>query len=140
WDRNPSLSKALLTTITESALYKNGLFPPPGSNPLTKNGGGLTKVEFQWMVAQDLFSKYDEFEDALALAIIAVKPENQKTRAGKTLAGKYQGQWADKIKNCLTKMRKITLNVIGQMGLSGMGITAEEQLLAKGSDEMINKW
>ncbi|KAJ7636717.1 hypothetical protein FB45DRAFT_1024817 [Roridomyces roridus] len=41
---DPQLSEQLLAEIIGDAGIKRALYPPPGPNPSTKNGGGQTKV------------------------------------------------------------------------------------------------
>lgn len=87
----------LYTSIVENAEIKRGLFPPPGSNTLTKDGGGKAKAYFHAMLAREVFGGEGcEYKKAFDAA---------KTKAEKD-------GWATKIKNKLTKYVAFLLHFI----------------------------
>ena len=57
--RDFGLTWKLYTTIIENADLKKGLFPSPGGNASTKDGGGKSKAEFHAMLAAEVFGAED---------------------------------------------------------------------------------
>ncbi|THU94474.1 hypothetical protein K435DRAFT_622780, partial [Dendrothele bispora CBS 962.96] len=53
----PELSQQLVNCILEDATIKNGLYPGPGGNQSTANGGGLSKVEHYFNLFEALFGE-----------------------------------------------------------------------------------
>ncbi|KAF9069638.1 hypothetical protein BDP27DRAFT_1222211, partial [Rhodocollybia butyracea] len=47
----------LIHIITESSVIKKGLYPGPGANSSTKDGGGHPKTDFLFMVAETLWGE-----------------------------------------------------------------------------------
>lgn len=78
---------ALISAITDDAEIKQGLFPPPGANVSTKNGGGKPKTEHQWALCVALFTEHPIYGPSFAL----VESAKDKER------------WVNKIKNRLKK-------------------------------------
>jgi hypothetical protein len=81
------LNWALISAITDDAEIKQGLFPPPGANVSTKNGGGKPKTEHQWALCVALFTEHPVYSPSFAL----VESAKDKER------------WVNKIKNRLKK-------------------------------------
>jgi hypothetical protein len=98
-----NLSWKLVNAITEDVNIKNGLFPPPGSNASTQNGGGKKKIEWCWKLAEILFKDDPTYRNNFSEVIEANQPQNKVSKAGKSRATKLRNEWAEKIKNRLAK-------------------------------------
>ncbi len=84
WDEK--LTCALITCINENVMIKRGLYPPPGPNPSTANGGGKPKSDFHAALAYALFKDHEKYGAQFAEA----KGDPAKL-----------SKWAGKIKNCI---------------------------------------
>lgn len=79
------MCEQLITHIEENLNIKESLFPSPGGNASTQNGGGKTKTESH-----------------LALAVLMFKHCKKYGKAFSRISGKKdEGLWAAKIKNKL---------------------------------------
>ncbi|KAJ6476143.1 hypothetical protein C8R45DRAFT_1216876 [Mycena sanguinolenta] len=102
------LSERLITAISENKSIKRALFLPVGPNTSTSKGGGKTKVAVQWQLCVILFGEDPKYKDAIAAAT----------------APKDQLVWANKVKNRLHGMAKMTRGYINLMGETGAGLTS----------------
>jgi hypothetical protein len=84
WSKDESWSTSLAQTVHENEEYRCVLYPSPGAHPL--HGGGTRKVDVQWLVARDVFSRIAQFKENIALA-----EDDAKARK----------KWGKKIKNRL---------------------------------------
>ncbi|TFY76755.1 hypothetical protein EWM64_g7256 [Hericium alpestre] len=108
WDDD--FSKTLLAAITDNPAIKQGLFPSPGANVSTTNGGDKGKAEFHCQLASMMFSTHPKFADKFALA---------NTPKLKTV-------WANKIKNRLRNMVDTTTAYMAELGETGSGLSKED--------------
>ena len=70
WDANDfELSWKLVTAITDNTDIKNGLFPRPGANASTANGGGKRKTDHLYEVACEVFADHPTHSEAFAATI-----------------------------------------------------------------------
>ncbi|KAL0057732.1 hypothetical protein AAF712_015616 [Marasmius tenuissimus] len=97
----------------ESRVIKKVLYPSPGANALTANGGGTTKVEAQYMVATEVFATHESYKDMFA-------------KGAKSAKGREK--WSLKIKNRLVKMPKIVAEIKEEMGATGAGIRSADEI------------
>ena len=81
---DPSLTWSLIAAIEENITIKRGLYPPPGGNPSTANGGGKAKTDHYAELAKLLFTHHEKSGAAFAPALADVK---------------LMAQWGTKIKN-----------------------------------------
>lgn len=75
----------MLTAIIENRAIKDGLFPGPGGNSSTQDGGGKPKTDFMWQILEVLFK-----DDAYVTGLMAT-----------VKTGKQHSVWTNKIKNKL---------------------------------------
>jgi hypothetical protein len=73
--------------IEDSPVIKQGLFPLPGKNMTVAQGGSKPKTEYQWALAEILFSNHEKYKDIFSQA---------QTPSEKSL-------WSLKIKNRLKR-------------------------------------
>ena len=85
WSEN--LTWSLVSAVTSDDMIRTGLYPEPGGNASTKNGGGAKKTEHYWELCKALFEDHEEYGAAFTVAINNPK---QKT---------LQQAWVRKIKN-----------------------------------------
>ncbi|KAM5539999.1 hypothetical protein V8D89_006331 [Ganoderma adspersum] len=111
WDEE--LTWALITRINENAKIKRGLYPPPGPNPSTANGGGKPKSDFHAELARALFENHAKY---------GTQFEQAKSDPAKL------SKWAGKIKNRMNTLEKKTRRYFDMMGQTGQGITREEEI------------
>ncbi|KLO08241.1 hypothetical protein SCHPADRAFT_944633 [Schizopora paradoxa] len=119
------LTWKLYTAIIENEDIKRGLFPPPGSNASTKDGGGKAKIEFQAMLAGEVFGG-ENCEHKAAF-------EAAKTKAEKEA-------WVTKIKNKLASMAKATRKHCTALGQTGAGIRSADEVDRSQKNEFVNKF
>jgi len=62
------LSQELITEIYQDRSIKRALYPPPGGNPSTSQGGGKTKTAAHWDLCLKVFGEKDEYKNVLAAA------------------------------------------------------------------------
>jgi len=82
-----ALTWSLVNVVTSDDIIQLGLYPEPGSNTSTKNGGGVKKTEHYWEVCKALFDGHEEYGTAFSIVI-----ENPKQKA-------LRQAWVRKIKN-----------------------------------------
>ena len=92
WDQK--LTWSLVTAILESADIRRGLFPGPGANASTSNGGGKKKTEFHFDLAAAIFKDHEEYGEDFA----RVEEAGTKSKVRSSL----RKAWAGKIKNKLS--------------------------------------
>lgn len=56
-----ALSWAIVTAITDNDDIRRGLYPEPGANESTANGGGKPKADFHRLIVDEIFSNHDEY-------------------------------------------------------------------------------
>ena len=76
-----------MSAVTSDDTIQTGLYPEPGGNASTKNGGGAKKTEHYWELCKVLFDGHEDYGAAFTVAV-----DNPKR---KTL---WQA-WVRKIKN-----------------------------------------
>ncbi len=89
-----SLTWTLINKLTDDDEVRESLFPSPGANRSTAQGGGKTKTEAHATLAAALFKDHIEYGPAYR-ADMAVKKEHAK--------------WSNKIKNRLDKYVRLIL-------------------------------
>ncbi|KAJ7754333.1 hypothetical protein DFH07DRAFT_707848, partial [Mycena maculata] len=104
--KDPELSLKLIACIYANKAIKQALYPPCGANASSADGGGKTKVTAQWELAVLLLSDIDKFKQSLAAC----------------LTSKQRLAYANKMKNRLRAMEKITRTYDTEMGQTGAGI------------------
>ncbi|KAJ6552893.1 hypothetical protein B0H19DRAFT_1155192 [Mycena capillaripes] len=122
--KDPTLSVKLLSLIAENTDIKQSLFPPCGPNASTTDGGGKPKVTAQWELAVLLLGKMDKYRDA----IDACDTPKKKL------------VYANKIKNRIGTMGKITRGFIDELGATGAGIRSAAEIDTKKQNKFTNKW
>ncbi|KAJ7835272.1 hypothetical protein B0H14DRAFT_3871181 [Mycena olivaceomarginata] len=123
WNED-NLSERLLTGISENKDIKRALFPPVGPNASTSKGGGKTKVAAQWQLCIALFGDDPKYKDVIAAA---TTPKEQLV-------------WANKVKNRLRIMARITRKYITEMGETGAGITCAADIDTSVTNSFTTKW
>ncbi|KAJ6528403.1 hypothetical protein B0H19DRAFT_914342, partial [Mycena capillaripes] len=119
-----TLSESLLTLIYESRDIKRALYPPPGPNASTANGGGKTKTAAHWQLCLKLFSGHPKYAAVLAAVVTA----------------KERTAYANKIKNRLRAMAKLTRNFMNEMGETGAGIRSATEIDMSVTNSLTTKW
>ncbi|KAJ3552890.1 hypothetical protein NP233_g12772 [Leucocoprinus birnbaumii] len=137
-DDDHKYSWKLLTAIESDSGIKNGLYPPPGSNSSTQNGGGKTKIEWLWQVAIAVFRNDTEHGEQFETAYQANLPKNKTSRDAKKKATTLHQKWTDKIKSRLRIMKEKVQEHMGEMGETGAGLVAEEEIME--GTPLHNKW
>lgn len=74
----------LINAIRDDPSIRNGLYPKPGQNASTAQGGGKPKTEFYFALAIIMFKEHPAFNV-------------------EKMASVEKSSWADKVKNCLMK-------------------------------------
>ncbi len=90
---NNALEWSMINFICETTSVWNGLFPKPGENMSTKQGGGTPKAAHHLKICEHLFSMHEEYQDVF----------NSCTTS------KLRGPWILKIKNKLKECVVILL-------------------------------
>jgi hypothetical protein len=62
------LTWSLLTALTDDPVIKQGLFPSPGANVSTAQGGGKKKTDHHYALATALFATHPDYSAAFQLA------------------------------------------------------------------------
>ncbi|KAF7364226.1 hypothetical protein MSAN_01082200 [Mycena sanguinolenta] len=122
----PDKTTALVTAIVENETYRNKLYPPPGQNQSTAEGGGLSKASIYWELFKLLWGKdYPEFVKYL---------EGGKAKQREVIT--------DKIKYRLTVLEKETKKIRKEMKQTGEGnqMTQEELDTLPEDDERRSAW
>ncbi|KAH8115354.1 hypothetical protein DFH11DRAFT_1877111 [Phellopilus nigrolimitatus] len=115
----------LIAAILENELIKKGLFPPPGANASTKNGGGKVKTDFHFMLAHEVFGAEGcVYADAFLRA---------KTKKEKDV-------WARKIKNRMKRLTELTKRYTQELGETGAGINSAQEIDMSQNNSFTNKW
>jgi len=83
--KDEALNWSLITILEEDLIIKQGLFPTPGGNTTTLQGGSKPKTKYQWMLVKMLFEPHAKYKEAFVQV---------KTPAERSV-------WVLKIKNCL---------------------------------------
>ncbi|KAJ7434202.1 hypothetical protein B0H11DRAFT_1664722, partial [Mycena galericulata] len=120
----PALSQALIACIMEDRDIKRALYPPPGPNASTAKGGGKTKTESQWQLCLNLLGEDPKYQEALD----AVKTK------------KEQVAYANKIKNRLRTMAKLTRVYMTEMGETGAGIRSAAEIDTNVTNSFTTRW
>ncbi|KAJ7738855.1 hypothetical protein DFH07DRAFT_752405, partial [Mycena maculata] len=123
--KDPARSEKLLALIAEDKFIKQSLYPPCGPNASTTNGGGKPKVEAQWQLAMLLLGEDEKYK-----ASIEAAASNPKDRLG----------YANKIKNRLGVMAKITRGYDREMGETGAGIENAASIDMSKTNGFTTKW
>ncbi|KAL0056819.1 hypothetical protein AAF712_016568 [Marasmius tenuissimus] len=119
-----SLSEAIVSAIISNSVIKQVLYPSPGSNASTANGGGMKKTEAQQMVAEEVFGEHPVYKEAFTKA----KTPKQKEK------------WSLRIKNRLVKMTKIVNKIKEEMGATGAGISRADDIDMNIPSAVTNAW
>ncbi|KAJ6559698.1 hypothetical protein B0H19DRAFT_1260397 [Mycena capillaripes] len=102
----------------------SSLFPPCGPNASTTDGGGKPKVTAQWELAVLLLGKMDKYREVI---------DTCDTPKKKLI-------YANKIKNRIGTMGKITRGFIDELGVTGAGIRSAAEINTKKQNKFTNKW
>ncbi|KAJ6479784.1 hypothetical protein C8R45DRAFT_1216264 [Mycena sanguinolenta] len=125
WKNEPELSLELIRHVMENANIKQALFPAPGPNASTKDGGGKTKAHAYWLLCKLLLGDDEQYKEAIE------KAEN---------VAKERTCWSTKIKNRIRAMTKTTRKYITEMGETGAGIQSASEIDTSVSNAFTNKW
>ncbi|KAJ7483848.1 hypothetical protein B0H11DRAFT_2231993 [Mycena galericulata] len=98
--------------VDKTLALETGTSTPPGPNASTAKGGGKTKTESQWQLCLNLLVEDPKYQEAL---------DTVKTK-------KEQVAYANKIKNRLRTMAKLTRNYMTEMGETGTGIRSAAEI------------
>ncbi|KAL0563408.1 hypothetical protein V5O48_018660 [Marasmius crinis-equi] len=128
WDI--ALAEAIVTAIQEKESIKKKLYPPPGPNASTADGGGNTKTVAHWEICVEVFSDHPLYKEAFADALNA----DEKSR--KTL----RDSWCGGIKSQLRRMEQVTATIRKEMGQTGMGLTSADQVNTDADSPVSNAW
>ncbi|KAG8927477.1 hypothetical protein FRC01_007378 [Tulasnella sp. 417] len=123
WLNEPELTDALLTSIEEDSDIRQGLFPGCGGNASTAKGGGKSKSKFHKALARMIFAGHGVHGDVYTRA----SPHEKK-------------EWGKKIKNCLEKLKKMTISQIEELGETGYGIRDESEIDTSKKNGFTNAW
>lgn len=148
WDK--ALTWSLITAISEDADVMRGLFPGPGANTSTTNGGGKKKTEFHFMLAVAIFADHEEYGADFA-RIEQAKSRKQKSALRQTWTGKIKNKLSacvcfslhvlPPMYECASSLLKETRKHIKTMRDTGEGLTKEELEGLKDTDpDLYNKW
>ncbi|KAJ7131795.1 hypothetical protein C8R43DRAFT_1239642 [Mycena crocata] len=122
--KDPNLSLSLLTHIVENRDIKRSLYPPCGPNGSTVQGGGKPKVNAQWDLFVLTFGDDIKYKDAIAACTTP----------------KLRLAYANKIKNRLSAMAKITRDLDKSMGETGAGIQHAADIDMSVTNAFTSKW
>ncbi|KAG0700069.1 hypothetical protein DFH29DRAFT_1001439 [Suillus ampliporus] len=61
-DWTDTLTWSLVSAVTSDDTIRKGLYPEPGANASTKNGGGMKKTEHYWALCKVLFDGHADLE------------------------------------------------------------------------------
>ncbi|KAJ7882381.1 hypothetical protein B0H14DRAFT_3755598 [Mycena olivaceomarginata] len=123
---NPDKTTAMVTAIGENEPYHNKLYPPPGQNQSTTEGGGLSKASIYWELFKLLWGNdYPKFVKYL---------ERGKAKEREVIT--------DKIKYRLTALEKETKKIRKDMKQTGEGnkMTQQELNALPEDDERRSAW
>ncbi|KAG2358490.1 hypothetical protein BDR07DRAFT_1337630, partial [Suillus spraguei] len=59
----------LVSAVTSDDAIRKGLYPEPGANASTKNGGGAKTTEHHWALCKALFDGRKEYGCAFEIAL-----------------------------------------------------------------------
>ncbi|TFY54302.1 hypothetical protein EVG20_g9762 [Dentipellis fragilis] len=105
--------------------FIKAFFPGKGGNASSAHGGGKTKLDWQWEVAKQVFSKHEKYQAVFELAV--GMPAAQKA-------------WAQKIKNRINRLVKQTNKYVDELGATGAGIERKEDIDMSVSNDFVNQW
>ncbi|KAJ7489024.1 hypothetical protein FB451DRAFT_1390209 [Mycena latifolia] len=120
----PALSQTLITLIMEDKAIKQSLYPPCGPNASTTEGGGQPKVHAHWKLFRLLLGNVPKY----ATALLTVKTPKERLA------------YANKIKNRLSTMARITREYNAEMGETGAGIDNADQIDMTVKNPFTTKW
>ncbi|KAJ7808147.1 hypothetical protein B0H14DRAFT_3482667 [Mycena olivaceomarginata] len=123
---NPDKTTAMVTAIGENKSYRNKLYPPPGQNQSTAEGGGLSKASIYWELFKLLWGNdYPKFVKYL---------ERGKAKEREVIT--------DKMKYRLTALEKETKKIRKDMKQTGVGnkMTQQELDALPEDDECRSAW
>ncbi|KAJ7734192.1 hypothetical protein DFH07DRAFT_967741 [Mycena maculata] len=121
---DPALTQALITCIMEDRDIKRALYPPPGPNASTAKGGGKTKTSSHWQLCLNLLGEDPKYKEALAMV----------TTAKERLA------YANKIKNRLRTVARMTRQYMDEMGQTGAGIRSADEIDMTVTNSFTTRW
>ncbi|KAH9925508.1 uncharacterized protein B0H18DRAFT_955038 [Fomitopsis serialis] len=129
WDQ--TLTWALITAIGEDGDISCSLFPGPGANTSTTNGGGKKKTEFHFALTVILFENHEEYGDDFA----RIEAEKGKVKTA------LRRTWTGKIKNKISVLIRETRKHMAMMCDTGEGLTSQElEELQVTDPDLYNKW
>ncbi|KAI0737004.1 hypothetical protein BC629DRAFT_1250593, partial [Irpex lacteus] len=65
---DPSLTDKLISSIYDDVQIKRGLYSSVGGNASSSQGGGKTKSEHHWQLAQVVFGDLPDYKKSIATA------------------------------------------------------------------------
>ncbi|KAJ7775672.1 hypothetical protein DFH07DRAFT_952065 [Mycena maculata] len=122
--KDPALSEKLIALIMENKYIKQALYPPCGPNASTTNGGGKTKVNAQWQLSVLLLGDLPKYKEVIAAC------DTPKKQLG----------YANRIKNRMRMMAKITHGFNTEMGQTGAGIQHSSEIDMSITNQFTTKW
>ncbi|KAJ8076151.1 hypothetical protein PM082_022136 [Marasmius tenuissimus] len=127
-----NLQEAIVTTIEDHKEIKQKLYPPPGANLSTADGGGNKKTVAHWQICEEVFSEHPVYKDAFKAALDA----NPSTPSGK----KIRDSWSGGVKAQLRRMEIKTNEIRNAMGQTGMGLTSADDIDMNIDSSITNAW
>ncbi|KAJ6620627.1 hypothetical protein B0H10DRAFT_2215888 [Mycena sp. CBHHK59/15] len=119
WTTDLALTWTLITVIEEDEETSAGLFPGVGAIKLS---GGKPKSHFYYKLAQICFEEHPKYMDVF---MNTIKPKQRRA-------------WSNKIKNRLKALVTKAREHITEMGETGAGIGAEDEILP--GTALTTKW
>ncbi|EEB92271.1 hypothetical protein MPER_09245 [Moniliophthora perniciosa FA553] len=110
-------SSALVASILENAAIKQKLYPDPGSNASTQDGGGMKKTDAYWDLTTYALNDHPVYGPKIQEIL------DEKNAA---TARKMRAPWENAIKSRLHRMEGMVRKILIEMGQTGMGIKLEE--------------
>lgn len=137
-----ALTGKLYAAIIENEDIKRGLFPPPGSNASTKDGGGKAKTDFHAMLAQEVFGEEGcEHKNAFEAARTPKEKEVWISKIKNKLAKSVYHQLSDTLTLfCSLRMAKTTRKYVTALGKTGAGIRSIADVNSTQKNEFVNKF
>ncbi|KAG1726412.1 uncharacterized protein EDB91DRAFT_1086769 [Suillus paluster] len=115
-----------IDAVTSDDTIRKGLYPEPGANASTKNGGGVKKMEHHWALCKVLFDGHVEYGSAFEIALGNLKEKGLRQA------------WVRKIKNRMQMYGVIWF--CDEMGTTGAGIEHEGDINMSQVNKFTTRW
>ncbi|KAL0564352.1 hypothetical protein V5O48_017696 [Marasmius crinis-equi] len=125
------VAQSVVSTILEESSIKQKLYPSPGPNPSTTEGGGAKKSEAHWEICQAIFTEHDIYKDDFRAALEAKTAKDIK---------RDRDPWIRAMKSQLRRMELKTAEIRNAMGQTGMGLKSADQINMDADSNITNAW